>query len=171
MVDAELLPNDVLRRAGHLAGQLAVRENRLAILSKQGKRSELPRPTQRYKRRKDKMARGKLPKGSPRRTQYAAKEGDDRGRLSGRLVSDIAYKGVKVQKGANELDIYVDIVIKGERSNRIYGYLQELEFDMIGLASPGTALGKMQRRRILAGVKEFLKLNARARGVLLEDTL
>lgn len=168
--DTKLLPRELLDRAASYMGTLAVEENRAMIIARLGRDGRpLPEPSPKYRTRKAKMIRGKLPRGE-RRTRYAATSPDDAGRLSGRLVLDIAYGKTRIRRGVHDIDLYVDIILKSPRSNKIHGYLQAKGFNMIGLAAAGTNLGRQQRKRILRAVNEYLKLGAKAKGVLLEDS-
>lgn len=168
--DAALIPKDVLRRAAVLLGQMTVEANRKMIIDGRNRNgSKHPSPSAKWRKRKAKIIRTGLPKGyGVRKTRYAATSPNDTGRLSGRLVADLAYKNPRVKVGPNEIDFYVEIVIKSPRSEEINGYLEDLGFDMIGPPKAGTAEGRRYRTDTVRAVLDFIGANARAKGVIVE---
>lgn len=93
-----------------------------------------------------------------------------------RLQKSVRHRGHKVsQSGASAtLGFIVDVKPgqkrweEGIRTGRL-GKAKRPPRDFLGLSKPGTAAGQRERRQLLRLAKEGLRLNARAKGYVLQE--
>lgn len=95
-----------------------------------------------------------------------------------RLQKSVRHRGHKVRQegAAATLEFIVDVKPgqqrweEGIRTGKL-GKAKRPPRDFLGLSKPGTAAGQRERRQLLRVAKEGLKLNARAKGYVIQNDL
>jgi hypothetical protein len=131
-----------------------------------------PKYSKRYPKVKNDFINGRRGKrrgtARDRKTQYAAKNVDDRMRLSGRMFSDMYIRLVRGQNDNGFLGGTFQMDFKSDRSRKIAGYNIKRGYNFWGLSRPSSARGRL----LVAKMKSAFKgaLGFRGGGNLSIDT-